>query len=187
MSNEEPRSQDAIDRTIAVLRDNPRNESAWREMYLFYRRQVLGALYIFGVHDAGDRDDLCSEVFFRFLSKSPWSERWTTLPNGRVVGAYLRSIAHRLVLNAARRRAHLKKLDDPAFQTEPAVVQDEDDLQDLLRILTPDDRRFLERYIESGFSLRLVAVRERLTYSGAGTRLHRIRKKMQRFRRDGPG
>jgi DNA-directed RNA polymerase specialized sigma24 family protein len=183
MADEELRSRDAIDQVIAGLRQDPASQIAWREMYIFYRRQVLGALYIFGIHDDGDRDDLCSEVFFRFLAKSPWSERWETLPDARVIGAYLRTTALRLVLNVARSRARADAAGDRAAPGEAFVPNEE--LGDMLSILSAADREFLEVYVESGFSLQRVAARESLTYSGAGTRLHRIRKKMQRFRHAG--
>lgn len=163
---------------LAAVRADPHDDAAWRAVYLFYRRQVLGTLFILGVRDAVDREDLSSEVFFRFVSYSPWSSNWPSLPGAQVIASYLRTITRNVAWTAARKRARGRAL---AFELAEGTFEEDESAasRDLLDALNRDERRFFQTYVESGFSLSRVAVLEGLSYSGAGTRLHRIRRKLK--------
>jgi DNA-directed RNA polymerase specialized sigma24 family protein len=162
---------------LDAVRRDPRNDEAWQTIYSAYRRQVLGHLYLLGVHLAEDREDLASEVFFRFVSYSSWSRDWSTLPDAPVIAAYLRKITQNVAYDAARSRART----DATPRLDTLLV--EVDAHRGVEALTYDERQFLRRYIECGYSLTSLAECLGMTYSAAGTRLHRIRKKIRQAAR----
>src|SRR5437016_6308379 len=126
---------------LAAIRRNPDDDRAWQTMYRTYRRQVLGHLYMLGVERTDEREDLASEVFFRFVSYSRWSRDWSTLPDAPVIAAYLRTITQNVAHDAARYRARA----DAVSRLDTVLV--EIDAARGAEALTHDERLFLRHYV----------------------------------------
>jgi DNA-directed RNA polymerase specialized sigma24 family protein len=166
-----------VEAALAGIRANPLDDNAWSLFYAHYRGQILGMLAISGISNRDVREELAAEVFFRFARYCPWRSGWNDLPSPAVIGAYLRTTT----TNVAH--AWWEEVRRIADQTkgEPTVSSSENVLlsTDLISRLRPEEKRFLHLYVESGFSLSAVAAALSISYTAAGTRLHRIRRRIK--------
>lgn len=167
--------QEDLEAALRAIRGHPDDEAAWRVVYLAYRKQVLGQLYMLGFHAATDREDLTGEVFFRFIAYSPWSRDWSNLPDPAVIAAYLRRTAQNVAFTAVRNRENKRLAQDDLLEyfAQSALLDRVGD------DLTREEKSFIVAYVEAGFSLQALASALGITYTAAGTRLHRIRKKIR--------
>jgi RNA polymerase sigma factor (sigma-70 family) len=180
----EPEERPAIEGHLERLRANPGDDRAWTDVFAHYRRSVLAVLYMLGVREPAEREDLASEVFFRFLCYSPWREDWSSLPDHRVIADYLRTIAVNVTATARRRAAREREhLNEYRAAADTAVHAPDAAIADSLDLLAPQERRFFLDFYEQGLSLSQLASTWNISYTAAGTRLHRIRKRLIRIYR----
>jgi DNA-directed RNA polymerase specialized sigma24 family protein len=165
-----------IEHALAAIRARPNDELAWKAAYFELRPPVLGYLYMLGFREAADREDLASEVFFRFLAYSPWSRDWTTLPDAPVITAYLRTTAQRVAYDAMRSRSRARATAEMVSTAEPERVW----IESAGESLTASEREFLAAYVDCGYSLAALAAERAASYSATATQLHRIRRKIRR-------
>lgn len=170
-------TESEVEAALAGIRANPLDDGAWSLFYTHYRGQILGMLAIRGVSNRDVREELAAEVFFRFARYCPWRSGWNDLPGPAVIGAYLRTTTENVVQAWWEEIRHAT--DQP--REEPAVASSENVLlsADLVQRLRPSEKRFLNTYVESGFSLSAVAAKLSISYAAAGTRLHRIRRRIK--------
>jgi len=136
---------------IEAIRANPQDEEAWSAFYGGFRRQIIGTLALGGIGDRDVREELCAEVFFRFVRYSPWRSNWSTLPDASTVSAYLRRTAQN-----ALKTWQTEMFGTPQTDTaDPLTPSAESGILsvDLLNRLRMEDRRFLHAYIRNDFML----------------------------------
>lgn len=162
---------------LAGIRANPLDDGAWSLFYTHYRGQILGMLALSGVSSRDVREELAAEVFYRFARYCPWRSGWNDLPGPAVIGAYMRTTTENVV------RAWLEEIRHVTEWTmeEPVIASSENVLlsSDFISRLRPAEKRFLNAYVESGFSLSAVSAKLSISYTAAGTRLHRIRRRIK--------
>jgi RNA polymerase sigma-70 factor (ECF subfamily) len=178
--------QNALATVLERLKASPADEDAWRSLYRQLWPFVIAVIY--GRLRGTERkaaEDTAQEVFIRLLR----TRRFDKIPDADALRAYIGRIAE----NAAK--THLRKVyaqesgkRDLAEwgRLEPSVEAFEVDgelrareLLDLAEsMLEPKDRDLL-RLILEGSSLDRAADRLGLSYSNAGVRLHRIRRKLR--------
>lgn len=173
--------QQPIEAVLERLRDGDADDRVWTDFYLHYRRTVIAVLCLVGIRQLADREDLASEVFFRFLYYNPWRHDLRTLPNRRVIADYLKTIALNVVATSRRRAAREREQIAQYRHTVSGVVPPEEvPVDEMLKSLSPEESRFFIAFYEEGLSISQLAERWNLSYSTAGTRLHRIRKRLIR-------
>lgn len=169
-----------IEIVLTRIRSDPSDQLAWREFYLHFRRIIVALFAAFGVREAADRDDLASEVFFRFLVYCQWREDWSQLPARAELSAYFRAIAMNVARNAFLARKREELIDRSAdLESVPAEPPRDDATRAALKTLKSEEREFLLAFYAEGLSITELATRHGLTYTAAGTRLHRIRRKLR--------
>lgn len=171
---------------VRAVRESPRSKKNWTAFYLYFWRQVAGMSFLLGMRNQCDLEDLCQQVFFRFLRYSPWSGQWETLPSATVVMAYLRVIARNEFYSFfSKRPRQVISFDEISEKEFHALTSQDESLAEVLRSdislllkgLSHDDRTLLEHLI-AGFSLSEVAKALNISYSAAGVRLHRLRRRL---------
>lgn len=175
-------SPNVVDRALARVRADPRDEDAWREFYVCFRPQVAGLLFRLGAR--ADVPDLTQDVFLRFLRYSPWRDDWSALPDRHVVLAYLRQIARSAVVSAVRHAAHrpaedaTKDLEELHAAAEAAAIDIAQLLERLAGDLGEQDGRLLRRMAD-GASISELASAYNISYSAAGVRIYRLKEKVR--------
>ena len=170
-------TESEVETAIANIRVDSLDDAAWSRFYVHYRGQVLGTLAISGVRDRDIREELCAEVFYRFARYCPWHTAWSTLPGAAIVGSYIRTTTENVFRAWLEDIVRLPK----ASETATSAESSENALlsADIIRKLRPQDRQFLDCYVKLGFSLSAVSAQLSISYSAAGTRLHRIRRRIK--------
>jgi RNA polymerase sigma-70 factor, ECF subfamily len=154
------------DPTGVVLAAREGDRAAFERLYARYARMVHGiALAQLRAQDA---DDLVQETFARALAQLH------TLRDVRAFGAWLSAIAHRLVVDAMRRRR-----DDGGRSDEPTTPHDQHDVfearraLDAIRALPDAYRETLMLRLVEGMTGPEIAERTGLTPGSVRVNLHR--------------
>ena len=178
-----------IAETIESIRHDHENQGAWTAFYTYCRRQIAGMYFVLGIRNNDELEELCQEVFYRFLNYSPWRRSWETLPAAPKILAYLRVVARNVLYTHFEKRrfpgVSLQELEmDQAHilaarVAEAALGDLMRDLQVLKRDLTEEEQKLLGQLIQ-GLSLSEIADKLGISYTSAGVRLHRLRKKLRR-------
>lgn len=172
-----------IDDTLTRIRLDPRDEEAWQAFYAHFAKQVLGTLYMLGVRNAATRDDLCSDIFLRFVRYSPWRLDWTRLPGPGAVSQYLRTTTYNTWRTMAKREIRDRAAENAEIVPPPGLggLTARHDIGSFLATLTPFDRLLFSNYFIEGITLTLVAEMNDVSYSAAASRLSRLRQKFLQF------
>lgn len=170
---------------LARLKASPADEGAWRSLYHQLWPFVVAVLYrrLRG-SERKAAEDAAQEVFIRLLRSQPFDK----IPDADALRAYVWRVAENVA------KTHLRKLhaqqdgESGAAEwgrLEPSVPALESDgelrvreLLDLAEIMLEPKDRDLLRMIVEGSSLDQAADQMGLSYSNAGVRLHRIRRKL---------
>jgi RNA polymerase sigma factor (sigma-70 family) len=176
------------------LKTSPTDEDSWRDLYRQLWPFVIAVIYRRLKGGEGKlAEDAAQEVFVRLLRSRPFDH----IPDADSLRAYVWQIADNVA------KTHLQKLrSDENGQRELAgwrevqpsveVVDPESTLVarevfDLAESLLESNERELLRLLLLGCSLGQAADQLGLSYSNAGVRLHRIRRKRNRGKTRGIG
>jgi RNA polymerase sigma factor (sigma-70 family) len=178
---------DSLKAAIERLAGSPKDEDAWRFLYREMRPFVLAVVYR-RLKNRAAAEDAAQEVFFRVLRARPFEKI-------REEGAF-RGYVWRIALNVANthlRKAALKDrgehhLFEWGTAQETALTEQlsqehdlflmEEALQLVMDDLEPNDRKFLEMLM-NGSTLSQAATALDISYSSAGVRFHRLKKKLR--------
>ncbi|SRR6266550_939658 len=186
--------EEVADAIEAIRRDGT-NESAWASFYLGLRPTVAYLLFVRGVRlglvlRRHEIEELCQDVFYRFLRYSPWRRDWQALPSAGVVGAYIAAVTRSVLVDhfsvhsaevKSRYLAEAKIASDDAQAQAGEEVEAHAEVAELLKGLKVEERRLLQGLID-GHALAEVAQNLGISYSAAGVRLHRLKRKLRRSR-----
>jgi RNA polymerase sigma factor (sigma-70 family) len=167
--------QDArIGNALHRLTEDAKDERAWVELYVCLRPYVFAIAYRHLRGNGGLADDVTQDVFVRLAEAPPFPRLGDPGQLRGYVAAMTRNLAisqvRRLAVDSAREVESLQATEVPPFEKLLA-------LEEILDELKPEDRRLLELVIE-GRRLPEVAELLGLSYSAAGVRLHRLRRRI---------
>jgi DNA-directed RNA polymerase specialized sigma24 family protein len=174
-------SVSVADAALAAIRANPADDDAWTRFYVCFRPQVAAFLYHHGIRT--ELADVTQDVFFRFIRSSPWRSDWTTLPERRVVMAYLRKTAQNVVVSRFRDLARRPqeegrdRLDE--LQGLATTASDVTGLLDRVALELDEFDGGLLRMLMNGSSLDHIASEYQISYGAAGVRVHRLKQKLK--------
>lgn len=167
-------SEEAFQRWRAA----PSNRAAFESWYDGANPPLLLQLYRMTGGDLGLAEDLLHDVVLRFLERGE-VER---LPTESAATAYLYAAARNRFRSHLRRAAIASEappVDPEPVETTPAdYLLLEERLAELEAVLTVGELETAQRLAE-GKTLGEIAAEEGLSYSNAGVRVHRIRKKIR--------
>jgi RNA polymerase sigma factor (sigma-70 family) len=177
---------DAVAAALVHLKQAPFDDGAWGVLYReLWPYVVAVAASHLGFADEEIRD-IAQEVFLRLLRAGPAAE----FESAEALRAYLRIAALnevRLFIRHRRRDARtfdasegaeIDQLAD-AVDTDSPIIEEEA-LRELLMDLGEDDQK-LVRLLVQGFTLGDVANSLGISYSAAGVRVHRLRRRLRNF------
>jgi DNA-directed RNA polymerase specialized sigma24 family protein len=155
-------------------------DPAWREFYQFFRKRHMLQLLRLGLRDSWALEDISQQAFLKFLHYSPWKNDWKSLPEAPILIAYFATTVRNLyndflAANKAKPlgEAHLEQVPSP----EPALTINQD-LQGWFGSLSAIDKQLVLDRLE-GIPLSESASRLGISYSDAGVRFHRFKKKLK--------
>jgi RNA polymerase sigma factor (sigma-70 family) len=174
--------QNALAGVLERLKASPADEDAWRSLYHQLWPFVIAVIYrrLRG-SERKAAEDAAQEVFIRLLR----SRAFDHIPDAEALRAYVWRIADN-VAKAHLRRVRTEKGDERGLAEWRPSVEGHDGESALLArqvfelaegMLEPKDRD-LFRLILEGSSLGQAADQMGLSYSNAGVRLHRIRRRL---------
>lgn len=176
---------------LARLAADPTNEEAWASLYQTMWPFMLGVVYRRLRGAEGLAEDAAQEVFVRLARAHPFDRfRDTDAFRGyvwRVADNVARTYARRLLGRRATEVAVPEAaIEDAAMVESPRTSSAEDEfatgqLRD--KLLGELDRNDLEivRLLLAGRTLSEIASAVGLTYSNAGVRLHRLRRRLRKY------
>ncbi len=166
-----------------VLAAQAGDRNALCTLFERHRRNVFATALRY-MHDHGEAQELCQEIFLRVMRKIG------QLSNPYCFAAWLHSIAERMALNrAARRRRDVslsrqlaEQVSSPQGSPLGAVLANERRAQvrRALRKLSPLDRRTLLAFYFLGLSVRQMSRRFEVPEGTIKRRLHEARKRLAR-------
>ena len=137
-----------------------------------------------------DLDDLCSEVFVELLK-----DDFAVLRNFRgeaSLSTYLTVITRRIVVKEiARRRksealghvtAHQAAVESSGNGSRSSLVDQQDEVQALMRQLSPEDAQVVEMFYLKGLSYKRIAIELNIAENSIGPILSRAREKLKQQR-----
>ena len=177
--------RDTLAGVLERLKESPTNEDAWRSLYRQLRPFVIAVIY--RRLTGGERkavEDATQEVFIRLFRARPFDQ----IPDWDSLRAYVWKIADNVA------RTHLQRLrvekgverdlvEWRVLEPSAEALDSESSLQareffDLAEsVLSPKDRDLFRLMLE-GSTLGQAAEQLGLSYSNAGIRMHRIRRKL---------
>lgn len=167
---------------VARLRSKPHDQLAWGDLYRKLRPAVYYTAYKLSRGNVAIAEDITQDTFLRFLDYGDLSR----IPDEAHATAYLRQTARRLLCD--RRYGTEITTSNPEEALEYASYDDEDryhilwDLEQLSPELTDADRQLLAWLIEE-WTIEEIAAALNISYSAAGVRLHRLKKRLrQKFK-----
>jgi RNA polymerase sigma factor (sigma-70 family) len=165
---------------------NPRDESAWRQLYLEARPLVFAMAFrrLRGAKDIAD--DVTQEVFARLALYLPFDNLrtpvafrgylWSTTRN--VIIDYMHKVARGQEVLGDTPDAwldDLARVAKPSERDDPArILEYQEALEGILSVLSEVDRRIIEFLIQ-GWALAEIADELDISYNNVSVRLHRAR------------
>jgi RNA polymerase sigma-70 factor (ECF subfamily) len=178
----------ASDRDVLASARSGSEEAGRRLMTAYGPSMLRAAWHVLGRYGGDDAEDVVQEAFIAALTTQ-------ALPHGDV-GAWLRAIATRKALDAARavqRRAERPLPDpgagdgEPVAAGTPAATIETLAVREALARLTPSDRAVLVLVDLEGFSMAEAAATLGTTNVGTRLRAHRARRKLAAMLDEGTG
>jgi RNA polymerase sigma factor (sigma-70 family) len=181
----------ALEAALQFIRSDPRAPDGWSAFYRWMAPQIRGQLFLLGVRDPAQVEDLTHDVLMRFLQYCPWRLRWHELPPAAGVVAYLRRVVRSVFFDDKTRIESLRmrwpanpggsatEFDDSEVQETAGSVDDLwRRLGELARQLTPSERELL-RLVVDGATVQQIADSIGISYTAAGVRIHRLRQRLK--------
>lgn len=126
-------------------------------------------------------EDLAQETLLRFLRYCPWKHDWRTLPDAPTVSKYLRNIVRSTFFDRHLKLVAERSVTQAGLDVDTLSAAGMADLEDVLNrfveLLEPEEQTLLKLLID-GFPLTDIALALQISYPAAGTRVHRLRKKL---------
>ncbi len=173
------------------LAGSPDDEDAWTKLYERLWPYVFAINYrlVRARHDVAE--DLSQEVFLRLRLYCPFARLRAEEELKAYVAAMCRNVVCTSLLKAAHRREVPLEEVPPEALVSPDVgvarrVEADDLVRELSAQLGPEDRRLLRLILED-HGIKEIARRSGLSYSAAGVRAFRLRRKLAAIlRREAP-
>ena len=163
---------------VEAIRDSPRLERLWSAWYAATYPRVFYAAHRFARGNVEMARELAQDSFARFVQYGA-IERVT---NEKHALAFLIQTCRNLAIDRDGRAREVSLQDIPEYELVPigeipsgAAL----DLEEMLQVLRPEERQVIQ-WIRDGFSIADVARKLGISYTAAGVRLHRIRKRLQK-------
>jgi RNA polymerase sigma factor (sigma-70 family) len=177
--------ENALSAVLERLKVSPSDEDAWASLFRQLWPFVIAVIYrrLRGEQRSA-AEDAGQEVFLRLFRSRPFAR----IENVDALRAYMWKMAENVALQQLKRK-HAEDLGErdlaewQELEPRPGAVDGETalfarDVSDLVgRVLEEKDRELLRLMIE-GSSLGQAADKMGLSYTNAGVRLHRIRRKL---------
>ncbi len=161
-----------------VLRNNGQNEAAWDQWFRAIYPRVYYILFRKTSGDVGQTEDLVQGTIERFLRYDGIDK----VKNDDDAVAYLTKTGLRLWADFSRSDWESMPYSDLS-STDKADEREWErtlDLDRLAEALDPEDRNIVQ-WLHEGRSVSEVAERMRISYSAAGTRIHRVKEKLKKI------
>lgn len=179
----DPVSADELAVALGRLRQSPSDERAWRSLYGRLYPYVVAVAFR-RVKDKGIAEDIAQDVFVRIARLRPFDRIEDPEHFRAYVWRMAINVATDYLRSARRERDHKALLDQGAgdASVEPAGNEDHLIFQELVGLasdkLDPEELAMLQLLLE-GRPLAEVATELGISYSAAGVRLHRFRRKLR--------
>lgn len=125
---------------------------------------------------------IVQQAFLKFLKYSPWKGQWHELPAKTVLSSYFTSTVRNLFYDYLK--VELSRPDSIEELPEETLVEHllpTSELDDFIEHLDPLEQQLLDHRLK-GYSLGHSASLLGLTYSDAGVKFHRMKKKLKRIK-----
>jgi RNA polymerase sigma-70 factor (ECF subfamily) len=181
----DPVSPDELALALGQLRQSPSDEGAWRSIYSRLYPYVVAVAYR-RVRDKTIAEDIAQEVFVRIARLRPFDRIDDPEHFRAYVWRMAINVAHSFARSVRRERDQQALWDQSgsSASVEPAVSDDHLAFKELVQLasdsLEPEDRIMLQLLLEDR-TLSDVATELGISYSAAGVRLHRFRRKLRKF------
>jgi RNA polymerase sigma factor (sigma-70 family) len=162
---------------IRKLRKAPGNEKLWAEWYKSAYPRVYYAAYRLSYGRTDVARDLTQETFSRFIEYRVL-ERVLDEPRAT---AYLIATCRNVAIDRNKEAGRISLEGLEAARSVAAAdvpAESEIDIERVLQELGPDDG-MLVQWMRDGLSVSEIALRLQVTYSAAGVKVHRLRKRLR--------
>jgi RNA polymerase sigma factor (sigma-70 family) len=162
---------------VLEIRKNTAAPKAWEAWYRQAYPRVYYVAFRFARGNAETARDLVQETFTRFLQYGAIHR----VTSERHALSFLIKTCRNLAIDRTARAREISLEDIPEYELVAPVeeqVHTGADLEELLRVLPPEERQMLQ-WTRDGFSLAEIAKKLNISYTAAGVRLHRLRKRLQ--------
>lgn len=166
---------------LDALRGAPEDPEAWVAFYRVVSPRIRSHLCLLGERNPQAIEDLAQDTLFRFLKYCPWKHDWRTLPDAPKVSTYLREVVRSTFFDRHLRLVAERSVTQGGMDLDTLSAAGMADLEDVLdrfvKLLAPEEAMLLKLVID-GFPLTDIALVLQISYPAAGTRVHRLRKKL---------
>jgi len=162
---------------IEAIRQAPRSERLWSVWYTKTYPGVYYAAYRFSRGNADAARDLTQETFTRFVQYDA-IQRVDDEEHAR---AFLIKTCRNLAIDRDARAREIPLDDIPEYhlaQPSDTPAGAGPDLEEMLQFLDTEDRKLIA-WTQEGFTLAEIARKLNISYTAAGVRLHRLRKRLR--------
>jgi RNA polymerase sigma factor (sigma-70 family) len=183
-------SSSSLTELLERLAGSPDDEDAWTGLYERLWPYVFAINYrlVRARHDVAE--DLSQEVFLRLRRYCPFARLQNAEELKAYVAAMCRNVVRSSLKTAHHREVPLEEVPPEALVSPDVGVARRVEADDLVRELSaqlgPEDRRLLRLILED-HGIKEIARRSGLSYSAAGVRAFRLRRKLAAIlRREAP-
>jgi RNA polymerase sigma factor (sigma-70 family) len=165
------------DDLVAKIRVSPNSGPFWAAWYKKAYPSVYYAAYRFARGNIETARDLAQETFTRFLQY----EAIDRVTDEKHALSFLIKTCRRLAIDRDGRAREISLQDIPEYELAApldAPARAALELDELLGVLTPQERQMVQ-WTRDGFAIADIAIKLGISYTAAGVRLHRIRKRLQ--------
>ena len=162
---------------IAKIRTTPGSQRVWTAWYKSAYTKVYYAAYRFSYGNRDTARDLTQETFKRFIEYRAIDR----VKDDKHALAFLIRTCRNLAIdrNVSVAEISLEGLPEAEFPAAPeANTQHAFALDQILPTLNAEDREIIE-YLRNGLTVAEIAQKLKISYSAAGVRLHRMRKRLR--------
>ena len=162
---------------VLAIRKDTDTRKAWAAWYKQAYPRVYYVAFRFARGNVETARDLVQETFTRFLQYGAIHR----VTNEAHALSFLIKTCRNLAIDRAARAREISLEDIPEYELVAPVegpIHLASDLDELLRVLPPAERQLLQ-WTRDGFSVSDIAKKLNISYTAAGVRLHRIRKRLQ--------
>lgn len=158
------------------VRENPGSEKHWAQWYRAMYPKLYYAAYRLTRGNTETAGDLTQATFERFIKYRAIDR----IASDRHAIAFLVTTCRHLAFDhgASARQIPLDDINEALDVPTESSTEDTLDLDRILRQLDPEDRQLME-WARDGVVISEIATKLGITYTAAGVRLHRLRKRIR--------